>query len=61
MEKSPQVTRRIEDTIAEVGGEAILECQVTGHPEPRVTFYRNGLPLTSSNKVIIGKLNIFKI
>ncbi|XP_072887750.1 basement membrane-specific heparan sulfate proteoglycan core protein isoform X3 [Hemitrygon akajei] len=33
-------------------GEMVeLRCQVTGHPQPRITWYRTGTPLTSNHQV----------
>jgi len=37
------------------GSTTTLECQVSGHPEPAVRWYKEGRPLSASQKVEIRK------
>ncbi|XP_042866418.1 uncharacterized protein LOC122249530 isoform X3 [Penaeus japonicus] len=52
-QKRPSFTKGLSDVIAEEGSEVTLQCQVTGHPEPRVTFSRGSERLASSSRVFI--------
>lgn len=52
-QKRPSFTKGLSDVVAEEGSEVTLQCQVTGHPEPRVTFSRGSEKLESSSKVFI--------
>ncbi|XP_047499270.1 uncharacterized protein LOC125045817 isoform X5 [Penaeus chinensis] len=52
-QKRPSFTKGLSDVVAEEGSEVTLQCQVTGHPEPRVTFSRGSERLVASSKVFI--------
>ncbi|CAL4111085.1 unnamed protein product, partial [Meganyctiphanes norvegica] len=51
--KKPSITLGVSDHYVEDGGEVSFECQVTGHPEPRVIFYRGKDSLQPSRRVTI--------
>ncbi|XP_063610729.1 uncharacterized protein LOC134784558 [Penaeus indicus] len=52
-QKRPSFTKGLSDVVAEEGSEVTLQCQVTGHPESRVTFSRGSERLEASSKVFI--------
>jgi len=48
---APQFSRQLDNVTLDEGSTATLECQVTGHPDPGVRWYKEGRPLTASQKV----------
>lgn len=52
---APQFTQKLENVTLDEGGTATLECQVTGQPEPSVRWYKEGRPLSASQKVEMRK------
>ena len=43
-------------TNLQLGASLQLVCQVTGYPEPRVTFFRGNNRLATNENYMIGKL-----
>ena len=58
-DKAPSLLKSLNDVIIEEGGEATVECQVNGHPEPKVTFYKNGAPISPSSKITVGEFRSY--
>jgi len=52
---APQFSQKLENVTLEEGATATLECHVTGHPEPGVRWYKEGRPLSASQKVEMRK------
>ncbi|XP_066984847.1 uncharacterized protein [Macrobrachium rosenbergii] len=52
-QKRPTFSKGLSDTILEAGTELQLQCQVTGHPEPRVIFSKGSEKLCQSSRVFI--------
>ena len=52
---APQFSQKLESLTVDEGATATLECHVTGHPEPGVRWYKEGRPLTASQKVEMRK------
>lgn len=53
--KRPTFTKGLTDTTVEEGGELSLQCQVQGHPEPRVIFSHGKHLLEPSSRLAIGE------
>lgn len=51
--KQPTFTKGLTDAAVEECGELTLQCQVQGHPEPRVTFSRGTQQLQPSSRLAI--------
>ncbi|XP_072334658.1 basement membrane-specific heparan sulfate proteoglycan core protein isoform X2 [Scyliorhinus torazame] len=60
-ETAPSVTVRPLPTSVQVGEMVELHCQVTGQPEPRITWYRAAGPLTSNHQVQGAVLRILRV
>nr|XP_053653509.1 uncharacterized protein LOC128703004 isoform X4 [Cherax quadricarinatus] len=52
-QKRPTFTKGLSDVILEEGGDLYLQCQVQGHPEPRVIFSRGLERLEPSSRLAI--------
>ena len=52
---APQFTQKLENVTLNEGATATLECHVTGEPDPAVRWYKEGRPLSASQKVEIRK------
>ncbi|XP_064099189.1 uncharacterized protein LOC135210255 isoform X7 [Macrobrachium nipponense] len=52
-QKRPTFSKGLSDIILEAGTELQLQCQVTGHPEPRVIFSKGSEKLGQSSRVSI--------
>ncbi|XP_068245045.1 serine-rich adhesin for platelets-like isoform X3 [Palaemon carinicauda] len=52
-QKRPTFTKGLSDIIVEAGTDLELQCQVTGHPEPRVVFSKGSEKLCQSSRVSI--------
>jgi len=50
-----QFSRQLENVSVDEGQTATLDCEVTGQPEPAVRWYKEGRPLTASQKVEMRK------
>ncbi|XP_069180550.1 uncharacterized protein [Procambarus clarkii] len=51
--KRPTFTKGLVDMTVEEGGEVNVQCQVQGHPEPRVIFSRDSRTLEPSSRLAI--------
>lgn len=48
-----------EDTVAIVGSTVVLECIANGSPKPRVTWLKNGSPVSfGSDYFVLGESNL---
>ncbi|KAG7169729.1 Myotilin-like, partial [Homarus americanus] len=52
-QKRPTFTKGLSDITLEEGGELNLQCQVQGHPEPRVIFSRGLVKLEPSSRLAV--------
>jgi len=52
---APQFSKKLENLTIDEGATATLECQVIGQPDPAVRWYKEGRPLSASQKVEIRK------
>jgi len=52
---APQFSQKLDNITLDEGSTATLECHVTGQPDPGVRWYKEGRPLTSSQKVEMRK------
>lgn len=57
-QKRPTFTKGLSDITLEEGAELNVQCQVQGHPEPRVIFSRATERLEPSSRVAIGNWEI---
>ncbi|XP_033111500.1 titin-like [Anneissia japonica] len=48
---APRVMRPLNDVDIDIGKEARLECQIRGHPQPDITWLRNGKPVISERYI----------
>lgn len=58
----PEFTKKLKDVSAIVGSDVMLSAEVTGNPEPRLEYFKDGVSITSGGQyemtVDFGKITI---
>ena len=52
--EAPVFTKKIEPLMAIEGTEAVFECNFTGLPTPQITWYKENVPILSSNNYLVS-------
>jgi hypothetical protein len=53
----PTFTIPLKETSAPEGGSSFLKCQVSGHPVPRLSWYKNGVCIDKNKNVAVQECN----
>lgn len=52
--KAPRITRPLNDTTVVEGKRASLECEIEGHPQPEIDWFKDGQAVSESRHLRLG-------
>lgn len=57
---APKFTKLLTDVLVREGDEAVLECAVSGHPEPEVKWFLNKSEIIFSNRIKVFPMKFLR-